>query len=309
MKLTYTQPTKERLDKFLVASLEIARNKAQSLIKNNLVTVNGNATNPHHFLKSGDIVEYKQSDIKEATKVKKFVADKSIKLPIIKETQDWITLNKPAGMIVHPTEQMEEGSLAAALIAAYPTIKKVGDSPLRPGIVHRLDKQVSGVMIVAKNQKMFEWLKWMFSHRKVNKEYTALVHGELTQDSGIIDLRISRSTTKKRMAAHPQGSELGKEALTSYTVLKRFRNFTLVSVTIHTGRTHQIRAHFNALNHPIVGDKLYKQRFIKEHLDLDRLFLHSTKLEFTDKAGVTHTYHAPLPKELERLLTTLTPRA
>ena len=307
MKLTYQQSTKERLDKFVVSQLSLARNKAQVLIKKGLITVNDEPTNSHHFLKQGDVIEYKQTDVKAITKVKKFSANKDIKLNIIKDTTDWVVLNKPAGIIVHPTEQMEENSLASALIAKYPEIKKVGDSPIRPGIVHRLDKQVSGVMVVAKTAKAFEYLKWLFAHRKVNKEYIALVHGEMTQDSGIIDLRISRSTTKKRMAAHPQGSELGREALTEYTVVKRFRNFTLLNVKIHTGRTHQIRAHLNALNYPIVGDKLYKQRDVKENLELDRVFLHSSKLGFADKAGKVYEYSAPLPKDLEKILTTLSP--
>lgn len=302
MKLNITTKNNDtRLDLFLLTKLpDFSRTQLQKAIKAGRVLVNGNKVLPHYFLKADDLIEL--TTPKSFTpKTSNLIPNKKIKLNIIFETNDYAIINKPAGLLIHPTEKMEQDTLANALIAHYPKIKKVGDDPLRPGIVHRLDKEVSGVMVVAKTQKGFEYFKNLFNQRQVTKIYTALVHHKMEKPHEILTTHMSRSKTAARMASRPVSQE-GKEAVTEYWVEKDFNNFSLLKIQIHTGRTHQIRAQFFALNHPIVGDQLYKQKYVKEKLALDRIFLHSTKLEFIDPTGQPQEFTAPLPAQLKDIL-------
>jgi 23S rRNA pseudouridine1911/1915/1917 synthase len=299
------QENKQRLDKFLVSQLPISRSQIQKLIKNGQILLNNKTTNVHNFLKPGDQIKVSAAkEIKELTKIKKLVPNKNVKFKIIFEDENILVIDKPAGLLIHPTEKMEEDTLANGLLARYPKIKKVGDDPMRPGIVHRLDKSVSGLMLVCKTQKAFDYFKAQFADRKIKKIYTALGYGAMERPEGIIDQPIARSLNKGRMAVKSK-EQGGKEAITKYLVTKQFKNFSLLEVEILTGRTHQIRAHLNAIQHPIVGDKLYWQKWVKEKLDLERPFLHSTTLTFQNLDGQTLEFKSKLPIKLNNILKNL----
>lgn len=226
---------------------------------------------------------------------------------IIEETPDFIVLEKPAGLIVHAARGHEGPTLVDFLLKKYPELKGVGEGAERPGIVHRLDKDVSGVMIVARNQETFELLKSQFQNRQVKKTYIALVIGKLPKDEGTIDFPLARSYRRARMAAVPKSTERtdARDAITHYEVEKRFPHATLVRVEIETGRTNQIRAHFHGIGHPIVGDRRYAIRTKKISKDPGRPFLHATELCVRDRAGVVRTYRSPLPAHLESFVSSL----
>jgi len=294
-KITVTDPaTGQRLDKFLTSQLKsISRSQIQKLIKANLVKVNNQKTTVHYFLKAGDQITLEKTD-KPPVKIQK--------PKIIFENDDYLVINKPSGLLVHPTENIKTGTLVDFLIERYPTIKKVGGNPKRPGIVHRLDRDVSGLMIIAKNQKTFDHLKKQFQDRRVTKIYTALVYGGLEKDSGTIDFPIARSKTDRRLMAARPRSQGGREAVSKYEVIKRFKNYTLVKVQILTGRPHQIRVHFKGLGYPVVGDKIYKTRKLKIKEEPERIFLHSSHLAFRDLNGQTLEFNSALPKSLRDYL-------
>lgn len=244
---------------------------------------------------------------------------------IIAETPDYLVIDKPAGLAVHAGGNLKEQTLADWLLAAYPDIEAVGDDPVRPGLVHRLDKEVSGLMVIAKTQAAFDSLKSQFQDRAVNKEYVALVHGRLATDGESIDFPIARSQDGYKMAALPANTEMllerhhptsrdqgniaghfkARAAHTEFDVLQRFVNFTLVRVRITTGRTHQIRVHFFAYGHPLVGDPLYFTRKTKEKnskINLGRIFLIADRLRFRDLAGQEQSFSLDLPHELTSAL-------
>ncbi|MFA5024607.1 MAG: RluA family pseudouridine synthase [Patescibacteria group bacterium] len=244
---------------------------------------------------------------------------------IIFEDNNYLVINKPAGLAVHGGGNIKEPTLADWLIARYPKILEVGDDPARPGIVHRLDKDVSGLMVVAKTQASFESLKNKFKDREINKEYLALVYGQIANETGEINFSIKRANKGFKMAALPlntdnlltrhnpknrdQGNIDGffkaRLAETEFKVLKRFINYTLLSVKIKTGRTHQIRVHFFAYGHPLVGDDLYYTKKTKEKnkkLKLGRVFLVANHLSFRDLDGEKHDFKIDLPLELKNWL-------
>ncbi len=222
---------------------------------------------------------------------------------IIFEDGDILVVSKPAGLEVSSEIKKDEPTLVDWLVKKYPSIAKVGPDPARPGIVHRLDKNASGLLLVAKTEAAFENLTKQFKGRTIKKEYTVLVHGEVGKDEGTIDFPIARAKSG-RFAALPLGSESGRMAVTEYEVIERFKNFTLLKVRIKTGRTHQIRVHFFALGYPVVGDKLYGLKKIKTPL-LPRLFLHASYLSFKNLAGEQVEFRSDLPDELKNFLKTL----
>lgn len=253
---------------------------------------------------------------------------KKTNLKIITETPDYLVVHKPAGLIVHGGPNISDSSLSDLLLANFPKIKNVGDDPLRPGLVHRLDKEVSGLMVVAKNNKSFINLKEQFKKRKIEKEYLALVYGKISKDEGKIDFPIRRASSGHKMAALPitskglidkerlsdrdQGTNkalLGsREALSYFFIEKRFINYSLLRVIIKTGRTHQIRVHLSAYGHPLVGDNLYSTKKTREKnkkLALGRIFLIANKLSFTDLHGQKQSFSTTLDKELEQFLETI----
>lgn len=228
---------------------------------------------------------------------------------IVDLTDDFIVIEKPSGLLTHPVDAHDKTStLAEWVTTQYPEIKNVGDDALRPGIIHRLDKEVSGLMLIARTQFAFDYFKQQFTDRLIKKEYTALAHGVLEKSHDTINFRVTRSKRTGAMASLPVSSSEGKEAATEYDVRQKFTHATLVSVFPLTGRTHQIRVHFFAINHPLVGDPLYKSSTNSDALDshVSRIFLHSTQLTFTDPYGETHTYSSPLPNELQQCLNNLT---
>lgn len=313
-KITVPEGASKRLDVFLVDALELSRAKVQEFIHAGQVTLNEKLPKkPGDQIKSGDKVVVDQTPVvREKPQTEEEVAMQE-EPRILLETKDYLVLHKPAGLLVHPTKKQEKQTLVAWLLHQYPTLKKVGDSSDRPGIVHRLDKDASGVMVVAKTQKMFKHLKEQFQNRAVEKYYTVLVHEDVEKDHGMIDFAIDRGPDG-RMVARPKTEKQavrtallmqpGKEALTEFWVQKRFTRFTLLKVRIHTGRTHQIRVHFYAYNRPLVGDVLYYNQKLnrKRDKELGRLFLHATELIFKDLAGEAIDVVDELPEELATFL-------
>jgi len=242
---------------------------------------------------------------------------------ILHEDEDYLVINKPAGLIVHPAHDLEEENLASLLIKQYPEIKKVGEDPLRPGIVHRLDKEVSGVMLVIRQQKAFDYFKKQFQARKIYKEYESIVHGAIIKDEARINFPITRAKSGHKMAALPlpkktdqtkatnreEGNEKArlssKDAITDFKVEKKWPHISLVKVHILTGRTHQIRVHLAAYGYPILGDNLYgTAKSIRRNtkMNLSRIFLFAKKLSFIDNHGEQKTFAIDRPEEIENFL-------
>ncbi len=229
---------------------------------------------------------------------------------IIFEDKDLLVVNKSAGISVHPDQNHQSGTLIQEILKTHPEIKNVGDpstssgqvSQFRPGIVHRLDKDTSGVMIIAKNNPAFEYLKNQFQNHKIKKTYLALVIGSLKNKTGIIDLPIGRSRQSPlRRLASPKARGTLREAVTEYKVLEKFRDYTLLEVTPLTGRTHQIRVHFKAIGHPLACDKLYTKN-PQCPFGLSRHFLHANTIELTLPDNSRSRFEADIPDDLEKVL-------
>lgn len=295
--LKLTNETPQRLDLAVSAQLSISRTKLQKAIKGGKILVDGLVPTAHMPVTSGNVVTY---DPLISEKPPGPTGDLP-QLDILYEDADIIVVNKPAGVLAHPAPGRNEHTLADALKAHTPGTETVGDDPTRGGLVHRLDRDASGVVLAAKTREAFLFLKRQFAERRTTKRYTVLVLGDLTDDSGTINFPIARSVTHGRMAARP-ASQDGREAVTHYDVLEHLGHATLCDVQIETGRTHQIRAHFFALQHPVVGDTLYTQKGLKQ-IDIGRLFLHARELTVTLPSGEEKTFNAPLATELENILT------
>jgi 23S rRNA pseudouridine1911/1915/1917 synthase len=321
MTITYTVPeeaAKQRLDAWLTAQINgVSRERVQLLLEQGKVRIGGTTPRASYRLKGGEAVEVLGDPTPPPLKA--FAED--IPLNVVYEDEELSVIDKPAGMTVHAgagAVDGEGGTLVNALLHRYRALSSVGGDQ-RPGIVHRLDKQTSGLIIVARNDAAHARLAEMFAQRKMRKTYIALVHGHLKQDHGTIDepiardlLRRTRMTTKRHTGA--------RTAVSHYTVMRRissrFGQYTLVSVRIETGRTHQIRVHLASIGHPVVGDTLYgaparltvmpsRQRMDSEPecLTLKRNFLHAAELEFAHpKTGETVHLTSPLPSELEAVL-------
>lgn len=239
----------------------------------------------------------------------KLKPDSSIPLEIIYEDKSLIIINKQPGISVHPSINEPENTLANALIANFPAIKNVGENPLRPGLVHRLDKDTSGILVVAKNQKTFEWLKNQWQAGLVEKKYLALIWGHPKKEKGVIESTIGRSPRdfRKRIALGPKNNSKIKEiknAITEYRILEKFKDFSLVEVRPKTGRMHQIRVHFASIGHPILGDKLYSPKKMQSlNLGLKRQFLHAYFLSFSLWDAKKFAFECDLPEDLKSVLT------
>ncbi len=294
----------ERLDAFLVSVLGgVSRSSVQKLIKNGGVAVNEEKPSVHRFLKVGDtIVLAKEKKSERPVEIKKRAAAKIPNPKIVFENEEFIILDKPAGLLAHESEGSRAPAVTDFLLAHYPPIAKIGEDPSRPGIMHRLDKDVSGLMVVAKTQDAFDTLKKQFQQRKVKKTYIALAHGEFSKSHDVIDFPIER-TVGGKMAARPKGAE-GKKAVTEFEVIQTFHHYTLLRLKLMTGRTHQIRVHLFAYGNPLVGDTLYRRKKVKPE-PLGRVFLHAAELGFSDTGGEWHEFSSPLPPKLKEFLKTL----
>lgn len=306
-----------RLDHFLVEQLsDLSRSQIQKLIKNDLVLVNGSVAMVHKFLKVGDKIEIlseaeSKNKTEKTTQVEKnknlkfsSITERGIwkKIKIIDDTEDYLIIEKPSGLLVHPTTKAETNTLIDWATDKYPQIAKIGDEPGRAGIVHRLDKDVSGLMVLPKTQSSFEYFKRLFKIRQIEKKYVTLAIGKVKADEGEINFPIARSKNKSGLyAALPLSSEEGKPAKTIYHVLQRFVNYTLLEVQILTGRTHQIRVHLLAFGHPVAGDTLYGSSK-KQKEKPERIFLHAASLKFIDPSGEVKEYKSELPGGLKDFL-------
>jgi 23S rRNA pseudouridine1911/1915/1917 synthase len=234
-----------------------------------------------------------------------------MKIPILYEDKDVVVINKPAGLVVHPDGKTKAKTLVDWILKKYPKAKKVGEPMIledgteisRPGIVHRIDYNTTGCLIIAKNQKAYEFLKEQFKERKVHKVYQAFVYGDVKDERGMIDRKIGRSPNDFRKWTATRGArgEL-REAVTYYKVLAKKDDITLIEAIPKTGRTHQIRVHFTAINHPVVQDDLYATRFNlekKNQLGFKRLALHARELSIVVPSGKEIDVIAPYPEDFE----------
>ncbi len=286
------QPGEEklRLDRWLALHIPSwSRSQLQRRIRDGSVHVNGKPATAHHALRSGDQIDVSY----EAPKATEPNSWKNIRL--IAETADELVIEKPSGVLVHPAPSSNERTLVDWILERYPEVRTVGEDPQRPGLVHRIDRDVSGVMIIARTQESFESLKQQFQDRTISKTYLALVHGTLPTD-GTIDFPIARSKTHRaRMAAGP--NLIGRAARTNYRIERAYPAYTFLKVFPETGRMHQIRVHLFAIGHPIVGDHLYQMKSTPKN-SLSRPFLHAAELSFSDRSGQPRTYRSLLPPEL-----------
>ncbi len=227
-------------------------------------------------------------------------------LNIIYEDNDVIVIDKPAGIAVHPRDRYDKSKTIVLLLHKhFPAIKNVGENPLRPGIVHRLDKETSGLMAIAKNNDAFFELKKQFQERRVEKKYTALVSGALEKDFGTIETPLIKVGTRTASARSPLKDEKKlRPAITKYNVLKRYKEYTLVEVIPKTGRQHQIRVHFASINHPLACDKLYGRKAKKCPPGLKRHFLHASHLKFRLKNALMD-FESELPEDLKEALSNI----
>lgn len=295
----YPRLEHERLDRFLVESLsDFSRARLQALIKDGFVRVNGKpARKAGQTLEQNDVIEISIPAVQSAG-----LTAEEIPLDIIFENQDLIVINKPAGMVVHPAAGHDSGTLVHAVLGHAPDIQGIGGEE-RPGIVHRLDKDTSGLIVVAKNDQAHRWLQDQFRARKVTKIYLALVDGKPPTPSGRVEAAIGRDRLhRKKMTVTPSGS--GRPSISEYKTLENFKRHTLLEFHPITGRTHQVRLHCLFLGCPIVGDTVYGWK--KPSLELHRHFLHSFRLKIalpgTDQAS---WFEAPLPEELTQILEAL----
>lgn len=225
-------------------------------------------------------------------------------IPIVYEDEDILVINKPANFLTHPKSKKDESeSVAGWLIEKYSNIKNVGEDPLRPGIVHRLDKNTSGLLILAKTQSAFLYLKKLFQERKIEKKYISMVHGSLKEKNGIIKSPIGKIGAKQTTRIYGKKELKIKEAITEYRVLKKLGDYSLLEVSPKTGRTHQIRIHLNSIGHPVVGDNLYGKK--KDEFNLNRLFLHAIYLKFISPSGRAIVLETELPEELSKIISGL----
>ncbi len=305
----------QRVDQFLASKLGVSRARVQQLISSEKILVNGAFAKASLKLRGDEHI----SVVGPAERPPLRAIAEEIPLDILFEDNDLAVINKRAGMMVHAgagatDDARNRGTLVNALLHHFATLSAVGGET-RPGIVHRLDKETSGLIVVAKNDESHRKLAEQFSRREVKKKYVALVHGWLKKDSGTISASISRDRVRRiRMTTRQSG---GREAVSHYKVLRRldtrFGKFSLLEVKIDTGRTHQIRVHLASLGHPVAGDTLYgAPREIRparvgnvrtSSLSLPRNFLHSAELQLTHpRTGETIAFKSPLPQELQSFL-------
>ncbi|MFU2205362.1 RluA family pseudouridine synthase [Streptococcus pluranimalium] len=280
-----------RLDKAMADLTELSRQKANEEIKAGTILVNGKPAKAKYAVKVGDVINY---DLPEEEVLEYSAED--IPLDIIYQDEDVAVVNKPQGMVVHPSAGHSSGTLVNALMYHIKDLSSI-NGVIRPGIVHRIDKDTSGLLMIAKNDQAHQALAEELKAKKSLRQYVALVHGNLPNDRGVIEAPIGRSDKDRKKQAV---TEKGKQALTRFHVLERFGNYTLVELQLETGRTHQIRVHMAYIGHPIAGDTTYGPR---KTLAGNGQFLHARTLGFTHpKSGELMTFEADLPEIFQETL-------
>ena len=288
---------KKRIDSYIVdKNINLSRTAIKRLLDEGKILVNGKKQKPSYKPEVGDIITI---EIPEPEEVE--LKPQDIPIDIIYEDKDIIVVNKPKGMVVHPANGNPDGTLVNAILAkCKDSLSGIGGE-IRPGIVHRLDKDTSGLLIIAKNDQAHINMSKQIQDRKVIKKYIALVKGVIGENTATIDMPIARSTKdRKKMAVDPKG----KEAITHYKVLQRYDKYTLLEIKIDTGRTHQIRVHMSYIGHPVVGDMQYSNG--KNEFGIEGQMLHSKYLEFDHPiTGKRLKLEAPLPEYFEQVLNEL----
>jgi 23S rRNA pseudouridine1911/1915/1917 synthase len=272
---------------------QFSRSRIQQWIETGRVLVNGVPTRSSHPLRAGEAI-----DVEPAPAPPLRAVPEAIPLAVLYEDPDVVAIDKPAGMVVHAGAGVHSGTVVNALLHRFASLSAVAGA-LRPGIVHRLDRYTSGVLLVAKNDDAHRRLAEQFSGRQVEKVYLALVHGKVKHESGRLDRPIARDPVRRtRMTTR---LDKGRAAWSEYRVLRRFERFTLLEVRIGTGRTHQIRVHLSSIGHPVAGDTLYgAPAKIEGRPPLGRFFLHAHRIRFHQPAtGEQIAVESPLPAELE----------
>lgn len=287
----------QRIDSYIARAVpDFSRSFVQKLLDEGCITIAGRVPKASYKVEAGDVITVRVPPPEPIA-----LQPEEIPLTVVYEDADIVVVDKPAGMVVHPAHGHYRGTLVNALLARCPDLEGIGGE-LRPGIVHRLDKDTSGLLVVAKNDRAYRYLQQQFKQRLVHKAYLALAEGILEAPRGIIEAPIGRDPQqRKRMAVLPHG---GREARTEYRVLETFAQHTLVEAEPVTGRTHQIRLHFAFIGHPIAGDRVYG--FRKQRLPLQRQFLHAARLAFAlPSSGQPVEFTSSLPHDLAAVLDSL----
>ena len=290
-----------RIDAYIAAiDKDISRTAIKKLIDDKIVTVNGEPTKNSYKIKAGEVIEYELPEAKSVD-----IVAQDIPLDIVYEDDDIVVVNKPKGLVVHPANGNWDGTLVNAIMAkCKESLSGIGGE-IRPGIVHRLDKDTSGLLIIAKNDKAHLNLSEQIKNREVKKIYYALVRGVVAENDATINMPIARSSKdRKKMAV----DKAGKEAITHFKVLRRFDKYTLLEVKIDTGRTHQIRVHLSQIGYPVVGDEVYSNG--KNEFGIHGQLLHARSLDFKHPTtGKSMHLMAEIPEEFANVVKVLEERA
>ena len=291
------EETGQRLDAYVAESLDLfSRSKIQNLIDLGDVTVNGKVPKSSYKVREGDIIEIVAKDAVPC----EILPENDVKFDIVYEDEDLAVINKPQGLVVHPTSSMRSGTLVNGLLARLDNLSGI-NGVLRPGIVHRIDKDTSGLLGVAKNDFAHNALAEQIALKQAKRSYLAINEGVIKEDEGEIKTFIGRNPKDRKQMAVVKD---GKLAITDYKVIERFKNNTYTRFDLQTGRTHQIRVHSKYIGHPIVGDKVYG--FEKQRFKLNGQLLHAERLVLTHpRTGKLMEFHAPLPDYFEEVLETL----
>lgn len=310
----------KRLDKFLSDKMpEYSRATIQKFIKEKNILIKSrmdstgspqtipkeSIAKSSYKIKAGDIIE-----ITPPVDKINLSPDPSIKIEIIHDEKDFAVINKPAGLVVYPGTKHNEKTLINGLLAVWPKIKNVGEDLLRTGIVHRLDKDTSGIMIIAKNNSASEYFKDLFKNKKIDKTYTALTFGHITEKEGKIEFPVRRSKSNPVKQIAVIKKEKAYEAITYFKTLKllsdnKGNQYTLLEVKPKTGRMHQIRVHLAAIGHPVVGDVIYQAKNTRQPAQVSRQLLHASVIKFVPPTGKEVEYSSPLPDDFSNFLKTL----
>ena len=286
------EETGERIDSFLSGKTEFTRTRMQRLIKDRNITVNGKPTKSSYKIEENDEIAIEVPEV-ETTEIK----PENIKIDIVYEDSDIAVINKQAGLVVHPAHGHFSGTLVNALLYHIKDLSGI-NGEIRPGIVHRLDKDTSGLIVIAKNDKVHTALTEMFQEKKIRKTYLAILKGKLNKSEGKIVTQIGRDKNDRKKMTVIDDAAKGKNAITNYRVISQNNLFTLVKVNIETGRTHQIRVHMRHLGYPILGDSVYGRKDNEK-----RQMLHAYKLEFIHPVtGRQMEFIGEIPEDFQKAL-------